>query len=271
MSLTQKSESDLSSSLGREDKNHIPVIDRMLDILELIELRQSGIVIKDLCDRLSVPRSTVYRILNTLEARDVVKRAASGAYVLGPRLMNFAANVTDTRGSDLAQISMGPVEQLSLKINQSVKVSIVYNETALVVCCAQSTQDFAITVRPGRTIPLHAGAASKILLANLPEPDREKLLASPLRSFTSKTITDPGRLREELDEVRATDWSVDVGEHGEGIHAMATSIRGADGNVVAAISIPYLGTSAKGDLSVMRQSLIKTAQAISKELRRRSA
>jgi|AraplaMF_Cvi_mMF_1032049.scaffolds.fasta_scaffold00012_18 DNA-binding IclR family transcriptional regulator len=271
MSVTQKSDSNSASSLAREDKNHIPVIDRMLDILELIELRQSGIVIKDLCERLSVPRSTVYRILNTLEARDVVKRAASGAYVLGPRLMNFAANVTDTRGTDIAQIAVGPIERLSLDIGQSVKVSIVYNGLALVVCCAQSTQDFAITVRPGRTIPLHSGAASKILLANVPEAEREKILSRPLRSFTSKTITDPDKLREELEEVRATDWSVDVGEHGEGIHAMATSIRDGDGNVVAAISIPYLGTHARADLTVMRQSLIKTAQAISKELRRHSS
>jgi len=254
----------------RDDKNHIPVIDRMLDILEIIELRQTGISIKDLCGRLSVPRSTVYRVLNTLEARNVVKRIADGAYVLGPRLLNFAANVTDTRDSDIAQTAIGRVEALAMSTGQSVKISVIYNNLALVVCCAQGSQDFAITVRPGRTIPLHAGAASKLLLANMAQATRETILAQPLQAFTPKTIVDPDRLRKELKTVAATGWSIDAGEHGEGVHAMATAIRDRKGDVIAAISIPYLAAHTRVDPETLRQALQQAAQDISRDIQRRA-
>ena len=270
MNINPGAPASFSSDGAREDKNHIPVIDRMLDILELIELRQTGISIKDLCERLSMPRSTVYRVLNTLEARNVVKRAAGGTYVLGPRLLNFAANVTDTRGSDIAQIAIGRVEALAMTTGQSAKVSVVYDNLALVVCCAQGSQDFAITVRPGRTIPLHAGAASKVLLANMAAEAREKILAHPLQPFTSKTVVDPDKLRAELVDVRATDWSIDTGEHGEGIHAMAAAIRDAKGHVVAALSIPYLGAHTRVDLAALRQALLQAAQDISQNIKRHS-
>ena len=66
-------------------KHRIPVIDRMMEVLILLE-RRDGATIRDLVDALELPRTTVYRILNTLQLHDMVRRNDGGAYQLGGRL-----------------------------------------------------------------------------------------------------------------------------------------------------------------------------------------
>lgn len=228
------------AGLASLDKNHIPVIDRMLDILELIERRRDGSTIKELCSALGAPRSTVYRILNTLESRQVVRRRSTGNYVLGPRLLSFAAQVGDSQATDLARVAAPHMERLAIDTGQSVKFSIIYEGTALVIRTAQGTREFALNVHTGRTVPLHVGATSKVLLASAPAALRERILAEPLEKITENTITDPKVLRTELDLVLRQGWARDHGEHNEMVDAVAAPVFGGDGQVVAALSIPYL-------------------------------
>ena len=54
-------------------KHRIPVIDRMMDVLAQLERRESGATIRDLVTALKLPRTTIYRILNTLQLHDMVR------------------------------------------------------------------------------------------------------------------------------------------------------------------------------------------------------
>lgn len=254
------------AEVDRPDKNHIPVIDRMLDILECIELRKNGITIKQLCDALVVPRSTVYRVLNTLEARQVVRRLGGGVYVLGPRLLQLAASVGDDRAPELVQVAAPFLERLARATGESVKFSVIYNDLALVVGAAQGTNEFALTVQTGRTVPLHVGATSKILLANAPEALRERVLSAPHERFTATTITEPDALREELTKVAEAGWADDHGEHRDGVDAVAAAVKGPDGNVAAALSIPYLRSLSGRSKEVLLAQVIRAAEDISAAL-----
>src|SRR5690606_23331742 len=88
-------------------KHTIPVIDRMMDVLGQLERRNAGgATIRDLTTQLSLPRTTIYRILNTLQAHDVVRRDKAGAYHLGRRLLSLASHVASGFGeSDLAALA----------------------------------------------------------------------------------------------------------------------------------------------------------------------
>src|SRR5262245_40671643 len=66
-------------------RHQIPVIDRMMEILDLLAGRSAGASISDLVEAIAVPRTTIYRILNTLQTHNVVRRSAVGSYTLGPR------------------------------------------------------------------------------------------------------------------------------------------------------------------------------------------
>ncbi|MFD0466124.1 helix-turn-helix domain-containing protein [Microvirga aerilata] len=83
-----------------ENRHTIPAIDRMMEVLEALEHGNStGLTIRDLTDLLNLPRTAVYRILNTLQRHDMVHRDKVGAYSLGRRLLTLASHVA-SRASD---------------------------------------------------------------------------------------------------------------------------------------------------------------------------
>src|SRR5882724_3782177 len=189
-------------------KHRIPVIDRMMDVLFFLEKRSGGATIRDLVDRLRLPRTTVYRILNTLQFHDVVRRSSDGSYRLGPRLLALAARaIGDAHDFDLAALSKPHLERLSHETGEACKLSVRDGDGVLVVAGAQGTREYALTVVPGQRLPLHAGAASKILLAFAPKDELTEFLGRPLARYTSRTLIDWKRLQAELARIRRQGWA----------------------------------------------------------------
>jgi DNA-binding IclR family transcriptional regulator len=92
----------------------------------------------------------------------------------------------------------------------------------------------------GGRLPLNGGAGPRVLLANLPEAERARLLAEPLEALTRKTPTDPVKLDRRLKTIRERGWEVAIDELIEGIASVAVPVRGPGGSVIATISISGL-------------------------------
>jgi DNA-binding IclR family transcriptional regulator len=250
----------------RREGNQVPVIERMLDMLEIIERRPDGTSIRELADFLNMARSTVYRILNTLEARNVVKRSLSGSYVLGPRLLSFAANVVNARDSDLVEIANNHLERLSQTTGEASKLSVRDGDAVLVIAVAHSSGEYGLTVKPGRQLPLHAGAASRILLAYMEGDEIARILNGPLPRYTDKTLCDPDEIGKSLAQIRRQGTALDNGEYSAGVMAVAAPVRDRAGAIVAAVSIPFLNTQDEARIEKLRSAVLATAKAISSEL-----
>ncbi len=249
-------------------RHRIPVIDRMMDVLALLEKRSGGASIRELVDHLGLPRTTVYRILNTLHYHDVVRRTPEGAYRLGPRLLALAARtLPDAEDYDLAALARPHLEALAEATGEGCKVSVLDGSTVLVVAAVQGTREYALTVVPGQHQPLHAGAASKMLIAHLGKEELDALLGGEeLTRYTARTITDRKRLSAELARIRRDGWSEDRGEFSLSILAYAAPIRDRRGKVVAALSVPFLQGSASGHMAAIRAAVIASAGAIAADL-----
>ncbi|MVS97446.1 IclR family transcriptional regulator [Devosia marina] len=248
-------------------KHTIPVIDRMMELLEALEQREAGMTISDLIVVLNQPRTSVYRILNTLQLHDMVRRDDSGAYHLGARLLTLASHVA-TRASDfdLVAVAQSHIDQLAAELGDGVKLSVIDNEGILVLAAAQGRREYALTVAPGQRMPIHAGAASKLLLAYLDAKEQEYWINRPLSAYTGKTITDPKRLRTELARIRRLGWAQDKGENAPSIHAFAAPVINKDGKVIAALSVPFLSGTEAARMETIRMAAITTAAAISTAL-----
>ena len=245
-------------------RHRIPVIDRMMDVLALLEKRNNGASIRELVDFLGLPRTIVYRILNTLQFHDVVRRTSEGAYRLGPRLLALAARtLPDANDYDLAALSRPHLEALAEKTGEGCKVSVLDRNAILVVAAVQGSREYALTVVPGQHQPLHAGAASKMLIAHLPKDELATMLGEgELVRYTAKTLVDRKRLAAELARIRRDGWSEDRGEYSPSILAYAAPIRDRNGKVVAALSVPFLQGSAPAHMEVIRVAVIAVAGAI---------
>ena len=245
-------------------RHQIPVIDRMMEILDVLAGRAAGASISDLVEAIAVPRTTIYRILNTLQTHNVVRRSATGSYTLGPRLLALASRVGGGGGPgyDLVSLALAHLEQLSETLGEGCKVSVLDGDHALVLSAVQGKREYALAVWPGQRLPLHAGAASKILLAHMPEAERSALMRSELEQYTLRTIVDRKRLTRELARVRRQGWAQDKGEYSPSIQAFAAPIVDPEGRMIAALSVPFLTGASPDRQEQIRAAVIAAAAAI---------
>lgn len=245
-------------------KNGVPVLERTLDMLEIFERDAEGTTIRGLTAELGLPRSTVYRILNTLLARRIVRRNSEGAFFLGPRLLSLAANVNaDSQGYDLAELALPPMHALRDEIGEPAKLSVRDGDRAKVIVALLGRHEYSPAPSTGTSYPLHAGAASKMIMAHMAPADLDKHLAAPLARYTAKTIVDPGKLRAELARIRRQNLAQDQGEHNASVHAIAAPVFDATGKFLAALSIPFLADKDEAARERMRDAAARTAAAIS--------
>jgi DNA-binding IclR family transcriptional regulator len=254
-------------SISLEDpasKHTIPVIDRMMDVLTELEHNQNGLSIRELTDKLELPRTTIYRILNTLQQHEMVRRDEAGGYSLGRRLLSLAAHVASrVTEFDLAAVCQPTLDRLASEVGEGIKLSVLDEEGILVLAAAQGRREYALTVAPGQRMPIHAGAASKMLLAHLPPDELDFWLSRPLSAFTSKTITDPKRLKTELARIRRLGWAQDKGENAPSIQAYAAPVFTKSGKLIAAISVPFLAGTESSRMEEIRMAAIDAGKTLS--------
>jgi DNA-binding IclR family transcriptional regulator len=241
-------------------EHRIPAIDRAVDLLDVLA-NFSPASIKEICDRGKLARSTVYRTLNTLEAHNLVRREEGGGYVLGPRLLKLARSVP--QGSDIVSIGRPVLERLAASLGSAAKLSIVDGVEAVVVAVAENPGVYSITTQVGRRFPLHAGAASKLLLAYLPEDRRTAVLGRRLQRITPLTITDPVQLSAALELIRERGFAEDRGEYVEGVRAFAAPVMSRFCECVAAISVPFVDTPDSGRADGIMAAVVRAGHELS--------
>jgi DNA-binding IclR family transcriptional regulator len=243
----------------------IPAIERMMGVLSALEERPAGASISALTVALALPR----RILNTLNAHDVVQRDGSGCYRLGRRLRTLAEHVPSRPAQfDLAGLAQPFLDEMAISAGHSVKLSVLDREGVLVLAAAQGRRPYALGVAPGQRMPINAGAAGKLLFAFEPPEMQKDWLSRPLAAFTSRTVTDPKRLKVEAARIRRQGWAQDRGESAPSIYAYAAPVRDHDGAVLAALSIPFLYGTDSEQVEFIRLAVISMADEISKAVPR---
>jgi len=245
-------------------KNGVPVLERAMDLLTLLEKSERGETIRELTRDLELPRSTVYRILNTFSAYDVVRRNGDGAFLLGTRLLALAARVAPVRTRyDLAALAMPFMQKLSEQTGEPSKLSVRDGDRALVVAAVLGSHEYSPTPAAGTNYPLHAGAASKLILAHMPADEIDRLLSAPLKRYTPRTIVEPAKLRADLGRIRRQGYARDQGEHGASVHAIAAPVFEPDGRFVGALSIPFLADRDAPTRDRLRDAIVRMAAVIS--------
>ena len=233
-------------------------------IFQLLAENPEGVSLSGISQALGIPKTTTFRLLFTLEELGYVESASrNGLFRIGYKMGIWARE--GTVATSLVEIGRPILKRLAEETRQTAKISIARNNHAVVIAKHDSPEEMRIYVKVGAVFPLHSGAASRILLAWLPEADLEIYLASGLDRFTGHTLADRGELLGSLDTIRNQGYAVDDGEYLEGVGAVAVPIRGFGGNVVAALSLPYInGTVDKNE----QRRLIAAAKAASDSMSR---
>ncbi|MDQ0895100.1 IclR family transcriptional regulator [Agromyces ramosus] len=197
-----------------------PALDKALDILELLAGEAGGLTQTEIAQAVGRNVSQIYRVLATLERRGYLTRDGGGRYVLSMALFDLAHRHPPLRG--LVQLAAGPMRELADTIRQSCNLSVDDAGAVRIIAQAESPADFGYQVRVGARFPLESTATGVVLSAG--STDAPSLEPDDDAQLSDGYLTRPDRLQA-------------------GITDVVVAITGRRGETVAALTVPYIGTS----------------------------
>jgi DNA-binding IclR family transcriptional regulator len=209
---------------------------KALATLRLFTVEREWLGVREIGRMLDLNSATVHNLLRTLAGSGLVEQhPETRKYRLGLGLVKLAG--TKLAQLDLVTAASGPMKELMERTRETITLSVLYGSDLLYLAKFESPQPVRVASRIGGGAPIHASANGKALLAFVPDDEVERLLAPPLRRFTSDTVTDARRIRTELRTIRTQDYAVDFGGYIAGVHAVAAPVRDSTGSVVASLGI----------------------------------
>ena len=252
-----------SAARERDDKYYSKVIGRALSILAV--LRESGrpMALADLTTRLGLAKSSVFRLLHTLEVSGYLERNPQGEYRLTADLRVWGDG---RRTSSLVEAALPHMRALGREFGETITLAMHFDNRIDVVATVDSPQLIRMANTVGRILPPHASSLGKAITAHQPDDVVERLRRSyGNHRFTTHTITDDVALKHEYERVRAQGYSTDTEESVLEGCCFGAPVQGPDGRVIAAISLslPKMRLKdkamAKRIIAAVRQAAADTA------------
>jgi DNA-binding IclR family transcriptional regulator len=221
---------------GYED---VTTSDRVLGVLGLFTLEEPTWTVEDAAQHLGLAVSTAYRYFRSLSKAGLIVAVATGRYVLGPAVIQYDRQI---RLHDPLTTAAQPIMKRLVTQVPAHTVTILCrlfrNQVMSVHQESAERPDFAISYERGRPMPLFRGAASKIILANMPLRTVKALFEQHSAKFAQANL---GRnwqeAKERLRELRAAGVSITKGELDPGMCGISVPLLEATGSVIGSLSI----------------------------------
>ncbi|RLL68688.1 IclR family transcriptional regulator [Streptomyces sp. Z26] len=236
-------------------------VDRALSILPLLARGPANL--EQVSQQLGVHKSTALRLLRTLHEHGIVYRQPDQRYRLGARLFALAQEAIENL--DVREIAHPHLVRLNEKTGHTVHLAVYEESDVLYLDKVESRYPVRMYSRIGKPVAITVAAVAKLLLADLPEQERREIADGlDYPAYTARSTPDAAAFLAELARVREQGWATDLGGHEESINCVAAPIRGADGRVVAAMSVSAPSVVVTADELLTLLPLVRrTADAVS--------
>ena len=224
--------------MSGKSRYNIDILDVTFDLIECLA-NKGGKPQKasSLAKELDVSHNRVFRILKTLESRCYVESSSrADGYQLSLGFVAIGEQVRER--ISLRQEAAPILAELAEKTGDATCLLVRHGLHAMIIERYVGHHSVQVTASIGELIPLHLGASPKLLLAFLPEEERNQILGQlELVPRTNHSITDRERLVQRLEEIRGRGYEVEEGEMAVGAVAIAAPVRDHTAEVVAGISL----------------------------------
>jgi DNA-binding IclR family transcriptional regulator len=207
-------------------------VDRGAELLVRVLESEQPVALAELASASGIPKSTASRLLSALERQGLVEQDGErGRLRPGPAILRVAERSMLERS--LVELSRESLDILARATGETINLAVPGALGVEHVAQVDSTHFLGAGQWLGRSVDYHCTAVGKVFMAF----GRATMPARPLTELTEQTITDPAALRVELERVRDEQFAAAIDELEQGLAAIAAPVRGAAGEVVAALSI----------------------------------
>jgi len=246
-------------------KSFVPAVDHALKLLNCLgESSHQQLTLTEICDRLEIPKSKGYTILNTLIAHNFIeKNQQAKTYKLGLGIVFLARNIINNL--DIREIAQPYLKGLVEETEVTAHLGQISGSSFYIIAREENRKHFGYSMRVGDHQHITHGCHGKAIIAFLPENEREEILAQDkLYFYGDQATTNLDQLRKELKKCRQTGYAVDPGETNPNINAISSPLFSGDGKVIGAVII--IGAFNHSKIKTFGPKVVKTAKEISHKL-----
>lgn len=225
----------------REPKYPVQTVMKAIEIINLLakDGGVQGLGISEFSKELQMGKSTVHRLLDTLQFYGYIEKDEEGSrYRLGWELYKIGQRIPQQ--NQLFNLSPNYLMELSRQTQETVNMGILKRgETVLISKIEGSRDALRVSVNPGEYESIHATGIGKVLISEMNEDEILELLngKESLPVYTPHTITCTEDLLTELRQIRQQGYAVDAEEYCLGLYCIAMPIRDYTEKIIAAVSV----------------------------------
>jgi len=209
-----------------------------LQILLLFDSTHPALTVPEIVEHLRFSQSKAYRLIRALVYYGLLEtQNGTGQYSLGMSALRLG--FLAQRKLNLSALALPFMKELSRLTKETVLLTVVQGTRAICLERVESEEPIRYSLfTPGASLPLHAGASSKVLMAFLPEREWGPIIAREgLPRFTPHTITDRKILTSQLREIRCRGYAFSDQEVDRDVRAVAAPILNPRGELIAGLTV----------------------------------
>ena len=225
------------SDVGQtSEQGGIPTNLRLLMILEQMASAGVPVTPTEVNEVLGLPKPTIHRLFATLESEGFIQRDIDGrSYSPGSRSRKLSSGILSSLRIRTARVQI--LKRLGEKIGETCNIALPERDGMIYIDRVETKWPLRIQLPIGTQVPFYCTASGKLYLSSLTPQHLERYAdAAIFEQFTDRTLTDPERLKKEINQVRENGHSVDDEEFMEGMIAVGVPITNADGRLVSTLS-----------------------------------
>lgn len=209
--------------------------DRFVRVLETFTPSRAAQTAAEIGRRSGLPSSTAHRIVGELVLAGLLERDGDGRVRVGVRLWELATR--SSHALRMRQVALPFMERVQARVREHTQLAILEQDEALFLERLSGHGAGANITRIAGRLPLHASSSGLVLLAYGGDDLRDRVLSAPLPRLARATPTDATELRRVLADVRSLGHAIAPGFIEDVSTGVAVPVRGAAGDVVAALSV----------------------------------
>ena len=215
-------------------------VKRALDIIELLYNEKKGLGATEIANKLDTNKTTVYKIASVLcKYRYLIKNPETAKYQIGTKFVEIGSNVLGEM--DVRTAASPFMKELAKATGETINLMVLCGTRGIYIEILESEKSAKLSSTVGSVDYLHISAVGKILLAYMPEDQKEYIIRTEgLAKAGKNTITDATVLEQELKNIRKKGYAIDDEESTDGARCVAAPIFNKNNEVIAALSISGL-------------------------------
>ena len=259
------------SGLTGRSSDFVQSLDRGLAVIRAFGPDRERLSLSEVAKATGLTRAAARRFLLTLVKLGYVRNDGR-QFSLRPRVLELGYSYLS--GLPLPEVATPHLEDLAARLHESSSVSVLDGHHIVYVARVSTKRIMTVAISVGTRFPAYATSMGRVLLAAMADDELDRYLAeATFDRLTSRTVTDPGRLRAIVGEVARQGYAIVDQELEEGLRAVAAPIRGAAGVGTAAINVS--AHASRVSMAAMRgqilPALLETAHQIEADLKAQSA